>query len=315
MATLTIFRGLPASGKTTQARHMLATRELGTIVRLNRDDLRRMGLDPEYRQPVSPAEQAITVLRDAALGALLRSGRDVIVDDTNLRAKFVRSLMEIAHQAGAEVEIIDLTDVPLAECIRRDADRTGPAHVGERVIRDMHSRFIAPHNGKPLPVPTLAEPLKPQPYVAAPGTPRAVMVDLDGTLALLDRSPYDETCVHTDRPNTAVIDTLIALWYHMGYQPVFMSGRTERYRDETIEWILCHVGSQDPTYQWPANSVELHMRAIGDGRPDHVIKLELFDKHVRDRYDVRVVLDDRNSVVALWRSLGLTCLQVADGNF
>lgn len=42
---------------------------------------------------------------------------------------------------------------------------------------------------------------------------------------------------------------------------------------------------------------------------------EQVDTHIRDRYDVRVVLDDRDSVVKMWRSLGLTCLQVALGEF
>jgi hypothetical protein len=30
---------------------------------------------------------------------------------------------------------------------------------------------------------------------------------------------------------------------------------------------------------------------------------------------VVLCLDDRNSVVKLWRDLGLTCLQVAEGDF
>lgn len=42
---------------------------------------------------------------------------------------------------------------------------------------------------------------------------------------------------------------------------------------------------------------------------------ELFDRHARDEYRVLVVLDDRKQVVDMWRSLGLTCLQVAEGNF
>ena len=39
--------------------------------------------------------------------------------------------------------------------------------------------------------------------------------------------------------------------------------------------------------------------------------LELTDGN----YNVKFVLDDRNRVVEMWRSLGLTCLQVADGDF
>ena len=43
------------------------------------------------------------------------------------------------------------------------------------------------------------------------------------------------------------------------------------------------------------------------------MKNELFDAHVRHRFAVRVVLDDRSRVVALWRRLGLTCWQVDYG--
>lgn len=313
MATLFITRGLPASGKSTWARKQLASRELGSIVRLNRDDLRRMGLDPEYRHLVYHAEQRISTLRDAALGALLTAGCDVIADDTNLRVKYVRELLTIASKAGADVEFVDFLDASLDECIRRDAERSGAEQVGETVIRDMHSRHLAQLNGGPLPIPTLTEhaATAARPYSPALGTPKAVLCDLDGTLALLDRSPYDETKVHTDRPNKPVIATLSALVL-ADHWPVFMSGRTEGCRTATEAWLLKHVHSRLP---WLIGDTELHMRASGDTRPDHVIKLELFDQHVRNRYDVRVVLDDRDSVVRLWRSMGLTCLQVAPGAF
>lgn len=62
-------------------------------------------------------------------------------------------------------------------------------------------------------------------------------------------------------------------------------------------------------------SSPLFMRATGDHRPDSVVKLELFNKFVRDNYHVRFVLDDRNSVIGMWRSLGLDAFQVNEGNF
>lgn len=43
-------------------------------------------------------------------------------------------------------------------------------------------------------------------------------------------------------------------------------------------------------------------------------KSELFDKHIRGRYFVDFVLDDRNQVVNFWRHIGLTCFQVAEGD-
>ena len=57
------------------------------------------------------------------------------------------------------------------------------------------------------------------------------------------------------------------------------------------------------------------MRKNGDYRPDWEAKLELFNEHVRDRYNILAAFDDRNQVVKLWRQLGITTFQVADGNF
>src|SRR5262249_17994935 len=105
-ATLFITRGLPASGKTTWARERLPKAPLGSLVRLNRDDLRRMSLPAGYTKPEDDAEQAINTVRDTALHALLMKGCDVIVDDTNLRGRHVRGLMDIAQRAGATVEIV-----------------------------------------------------------------------------------------------------------------------------------------------------------------------------------------------------------------
>jgi len=47
-----------------------------------------------------------------------------------------------------------------------------------------------------------------------------------------------------------------------------------------------------------------------------LLKKELYDAHVKDKYDVLFVLDDRDQVVNMWRNeLGLACFQVANGNF
>ena len=48
--------------------------------------------------------------------------------------------------------------------------------------------------------------------------------------------------------------------------------------------------------------------------PDDILKKDMLDKFA-DINDVFLVVDDRNKVVDMWRSLGLTVFQVADGNF
>jgi hypothetical protein len=149
--------------------------------------------------------------------------------------------------------------------------------------------------------------MKPVPYVAPDDAPSVVLVDVDGTVALRgDRSPYDETRVHEDRPNAPVIAVVRALW-QAGHAVVFCSGRTQACRDQTEDWLDEHV--QEVTYE------ALHMRSVGDVRKDAVVKAEMFDEHIRHRYRVLLVLDDRDQVVAMWRSLGLTVLQVAEGAF
>lgn len=51
-----------------------------------------------------------------------------------------------------------------------------------------------------------------------------------------------------------------------------------------------------------------------DKRRDSLVKRGLLEE-IGQLYAVRGVLDDRNQVVEMWRAAGLTCLQVADGDF
>ncbi|MEO3783868.1 AAA family ATPase [Actinocorallia sp. B10E7] len=300
MPTLHITRGLPASGKTTWARAWVAE-DRERRVRVNRDELRRMLDEGAYIKGVT--EQRVLAVRDEALSRLLGGGYDVVCDDTNLPQWNVRALARLALQAGAEFEVHDFTHVPLEMCLERDAARAEP--VGEERIRDLHLRFLAGRK-LPLPLPDEQPPVELVPYEPRPGTPKAVLVDIDGTTALISgRSPYDHTRVHQDLPNTPVIAVIRAM-HAAGHRVVFLSGRSDNCRAETETWLEKHVGV-------PFDA--LHMRAHKDNRRDSLVKVELFDAHVRDAYDVTCVLDDRNQVVEAWRALGLTVFQVAEGDF
>ena len=87
---------------------------------------------------------------------------------------------------------------------------------------------------------------------------------------------------------------------------VFCSGRPERCRTDTVEWLEKH-NFIDGYY-------ELHMRQDGDFRRDDIVKQEILDKYI-DKDRVLFVLDDRDQVVDMWRRNGLTCFQVAEGDF
>lgn len=143
------------------------------------------------------------------------------------------------------------------------------------------------------------------PYKPVPGTPSAIVVDIDGTLALHNnRGPFEFDKVETDDLNGGVAEFVNAMF--AGFREVILvSGRQSEFRPHTERWLEKHrIGF-----------TELHMRAEGDRRSDCLVKAELFDNHVRDRFTVTHVLDDRNRVVFLWRKLGLPCWQVADGDF
>ena len=304
MTSLLITRGLPGCGKTTYARAWVAE-DREHRARVNRDDLRLMLDDGQFVKGVT--EPRILAARDAAILSLLSKGVDTISDDTNLPQRTARDLAKLAKRTGAELTVIDLTDVPLATCLERNAARTDKPPVPEAAIRDMHARYLA---GRTYPLPQPEEPAADADelarYEPKPGTRKAVLVDIDGTTALMSaRSPFDETRVHEDRPNVPVI-TVIRAMAAAGNDVVFLSGRTDGCRTATHEWLCEHL-------RIPFQG--LYMRAAGDFRKDAMVKRELFDRHIRDRYDVTCVLDDRDQVVAAWRELGLTCLQVAPGNF
>ena len=57
------------------------------------------------------------------------------------------------------------------------------------------------------------------------------------------------------------------------------------------------------------------MRSTGDHRNDAIVKQELYEQEIAGKYNVDFCVDDRDRVVDLWRSLGLTCFQVAEGWF
>lgn len=298
MTELIICRGLQASGKTTWARAWVAE-DTANRARVNKDDLRRQLHDGVYLGHES--EHKINRVRDSAIRALLRDGVSVVSDDTNLSQSVARHVARIGREEGVEVRVQDFTDVPLEECVRRDAARE--TSLGSGVLTGTYERYL---KGKTLPLP---EPVDEEPrgfpiYHPNINLPQCFIVDVDGTLALKgDRSPFDWARVGEDALNMPVALATRGL-EKMGLRIVILSGRDEVCRDLTIEWLVVHDVPFDT----------LLMRPEGDTRKDAIVKRELLDQ-VAEHYCVICVLDDRDQVVEMWRQIGLPCFQVAPGNF
>lgn len=142
---------------------------------------------------------------------------------------------------------------------------------------------------------------------------KAIIVDVDGTVANMGfgipghRGPFDWDRVGEDEPIQPIID-LVSEFRSLGYVVLYVSGRSDTCRLATWNWLVEHCGATPGT-------TLLYMRRDGDYRDDAVVKYEIYHDQIADLFDVRYVLDDRNKVVQMWRSIGLTCLQVAAGDF
>lgn len=278
MSTLFMTLGLPGSGKSTWAKEYVNGHAPGSVVRINKDDLRAMMFDAKRGKGT---EAQVLAARDAMVVTALRAGLDVIVDDTNIRVVHEKKLRELAASYGAAFVVQDFTDVSVTTCLTRDAGRSGRAHVGAAVIETM-ARQLRER-------PTVNEWVAATVYVAPQDAPTCVLVDIDGTLAHMhNRGPYEESKVGDDHPDAAVVQ-LVQDLLAAGERVIVMSGRTDGCRQDTQAWLDRHV----------APGLPLLMRAQKDGRPDSVVKRELFEKHIAGRFAVRFVLDDRAQVVRM----------------
>lgn len=256
-------------------------------------------------------ESFVGDVRESLIRQALNKGYDVIVDNTHLSAQALRKLHLLAESIG-DIKVIEKSfNVDVKVALERNASRTGHAHVPEDVITGMAKKAGLDKGNKLKDSDAYYPPKSVGIYERDESLPKAILCDLDGTLAIIgDRSPYDASkCDIVDHPNWPVINAVLAM-YAQGYNVVFMSGRDSKYREQTIRFIEKWVKVDDKPIKY-----ELHMRALNDCRKDSIVKEELFNEHVRGKYNVEFVLDDRDSVCSKWREMGLTCFQVNFGNF
>ena len=300
MPTLYLTRGLPGSGKTRWARALVASRRPGSILRVNRDDLRRSMVDPAYSAPVDAVERRVSAVEWQLVRSTLLAGVDVVVDATNLRAGVARRWLALADACGATWHVEDVV-ADLEECVRRDAARVGPERVGEEMLRDLHARFLDPGTGRPAPLapPPRLSSAGGAPYRPAPGTPRAVLVVVEGVLSR--RDPPDP-----DRPEEVPVPAAVELVTALagaGHRVLAVSARPEGDRAAVASWLARHL---------PVPFEAVLLRPPGERRGQAAAALALFDAHVRDHYTVAVVVEGRDRRAAPWRALGLTVLGLAE---
>jgi hypothetical protein len=144
-----------------------------------------------------------------------------------------------------------------------------------------------------------------------PNLPNCVIFDIDGTLALNKgkRGFYEWHKVGNDDVNEPIrnLYNMIARTRADNKQPhiIIFSGRDGSCEEETKQWLSNHNINYDALY----------MRKSKDSRNDSVVKQEMYDEYIKNKYNVLFIVDDRDRVVEMWRRNGLTCLQVNFGDF
>ena len=152
------------------------------------------------------------------------------------------------------------------------------------------------------------------------------IVDIDGTIADLthrlhfiqgDKPDWDmfhATC-GKDEPIGDVIN-IIKLLEDNNARTLFITGRPESSRHDTQKWLNIAWYNDHENYIGRGWEEDLFMRKDGDFRPDYIIKKEIYDSFSDEmKGNIRGVFEDREQVVKMWRSLGLTCFQVKDGDY
>jgi len=140
---------------------------------------------------------------------------------------------------------------------------------------------------------------------------RTAIFDLDGTLCNIEHRLHHVRDgvrnwdaffegIPDDTVNQPVREILMALMAS-GNEIILCTGRPEKCRLKTVEWLNNNI----------VPFTALYMRPDNDTRPDHVVKAQILDGIKQDGFDPFVVIDDRQSVVDMWREQGLTCLQCA----
>lgn len=286
-----ICKGLPASGKSTWANAYIADNP--NFVKIEKDEIRKKSnlfKDGVYNYKRGD-EGIVLKERDRLMNEALSKGKSVISADTNLTQKNILQISNIAKKYGAEVEIVYFLDVPLRELIERD--RVREYSVGEQVIRRMFHEKVK----------TMPTFLKYDPEL-----PFAVICDLDGTLTTgpKNRSPYEWSKVGNDDINLGVSHVLDGIRV-INYAKVFIfSGRDAVCRSETEDWLERHDIEYD----------ELHMREKGDVRSDEVVKSEMIEKYIRDKYNVLIWFDDRVRIASMLRDVyGINVAQMGDTRY
>jgi predicted kinase len=256
----------------------------------------------------------------------ITTGRDIVIDRMNFDKQQRNRYRLEAIKNGYTVNFVEFV-VPRQVCYDRCMDRRDHPTINDKsdVYLDMTARINLKRKHTDSALNTYfsryeeitedeGEVLRIQ--YNAPKKKVAIAVDIDGTLANLDhRLHYVKgegkkdwgsffRTVGEDGVYEDVAELVRQQSDHCDI--ILCSGRTEdQTREATIVWL--------EKYCIPYN--KLIMRPAMNYKRDDITKAMLYRYEIKPYYDIKFILDDRQTVVDKWRSMGLSCFQVRPGQF
>lgn len=266
------------------------------IVELNRDRIRFRHFTGNVRDWTKyrhnkKNERFVTEQEEDLAAFAADNDLNIISSNTNLNPSIRKKWEDWAKENGYTIEYVMFPQT-WDTLVKRNAQRQGG--LPEHRLWDQYKRYMQQFG--------MIGEHKLEVYRENPMLESTIIADIDGTLASHRgiRKPFDWGLVGKDIPRIEVIRALDGLAYVHGHV-TFMSGRDGCCYEETLAWLETHVTCDWPEFiEW-----DLVMREAGDSRKDDVVKYELFNKHIRGKYNVAAALDDRPRVIRLWNLLDI----------
>lgn len=291
--------GPSGSGKTTQAQAIQSSTPNSVII--SRDKIREMTFGyteesiKEYyeRKDLRSCEDLVTNIFDSMVKCALRKNQTVIADNTHLQLKYINAYQKFGVPVSYKV-----FNTPLQRCIRYDEKRV--RKVGTKIIKKQYDQFDK-----------LCKRFKfdefvPKPLVIGQRLVNCVVFDLDGTLADISHREafgFHEDQIIDDKINHQLRDLILSIKDKQ--KIIICSGRSDQYKEKTIEWLQ----------KWNVQYDELHMRPAKDFRKDWILKQEMWQYLEHQHYNIEYIVDDRDQCVDHARRLGYNVYQVNYGDF
>lgn len=298
MSKVILCRGIQGSGKSTWAKAWVLE-DPEHRVRVNNDSIGEMLGEPYNTKGLY---QRIKTIRKNIIKDSLYEGLDIVVDNMNLSDTSVNEVKSIVEEfnkntgSNYTIEFKNFLDVPLNVCLERNANRPNP--VEESVVRQTYKTYrnkITAILNNDIVNSWKADDVN---------LPDCIIVDMDGTLCFntSGRSFYGEPeKMLDDVPCENLISIVNILSYY--YEVIILTGRDESTRAATEEWLNNH----NVRYS------KILMRKEQDYRSGDIVKKEIYEQHILNKYSVVTVLEDSQKCVDMWRNEGLICLQPNKG--